>query len=170
MTLKLITAATAEPVTLARAKEHLRVDGATEDALIGDYLRAARDLVERLTGWALQTQTWDLYLDAFPAGDTLTLPRWPLQSVTGAYYTVDTVSEPGRIWLKTGYSWPGDTLQPYNGVRVRFVAGYTSASLVPQNVVNAILLLLGMLYENRELGEQATDLVGRLLPDRVPPA
>jgi uncharacterized phiE125 gp8 family phage protein len=181
MRLKLITPPTAEPVGLDLAKLHLRVDATAEDTLLAGYLAAAREFVERVCGWALMTQTWDLYLDAFPEETELALPRSPLASVTGVYYTalaaveatyssasytVDTASTPGRIVLNDGYSWPADTLVITNGVRVRFVAGYANADLVPAHVVQTLLLLLGMLYETRELGGDAMNLVTRLLPDR----
>ena len=60
------------------------------------------------------------------------------------------------MWLvaggvKSGQSWPGTTLKTAAGVTITFVAGYgaTSAS-VPESIRQAILLLVGHWYENRE--------------------
>lgn len=162
----LITAPADEPVALDDAKLHLRVDIDDDDDLIEALIIAAREYVEAITRRALITQTWDLYLDEFPAGESLALPYPALQSVTGVYYTpdgeseqtfsaddyeVDTVSTPGRIVLASDASWPGDTLTETNGVRVRFIAGYgDDAADVPQAIRQAMLMLIGHWYENRE--------------------
>lgn len=165
MTLKLITAPATEPVTASEAKSHLRVDTTADDTLIGTLITAARQHVENHLRRALITQTWELVMDAFPAGDVIRLPRPPLVSVTSIKYTdedgnestfssaayvVDTDSTKGRVVLKSGETWPSDTLAAANGVRVRYVAGYGEASAVPRPIRQAILLLIGTLYENRE--------------------
>lgn len=66
MPLKLTTAPTVEPVTLAEAKAHLRQDGTDEDALITMLITAARLHAENVCRRAFVTQSWDLYLDSFP--------------------------------------------------------------------------------------------------------
>jgi len=162
---KIYAAPTEEPVSLAEAKLHLRVDISEDDTLIASLITAARELVEQQSWRALVSQTWDLYLDVIPAEAELKLPRPPLVSVTGVYYTpdgsteqtlaasnyaVDAVSQPGRIVLKTGGSWPGDTLSIVNGFKVRYVAGYGAASAVPVRYKQAILLLVGHWYAHRE--------------------
>jgi len=178
MALTLVTAPTAEPITTADAKAHLRVDISDDDDLIDALVVAARRQVELETWRALITQTWKVTLDAFPAGDTLRLPRPPLQSVTHIKYTpkggslttfdsdsyiVDTDSEPGRIVLYSGESWPGDTLQIVNGVEIQFVAGYgDSANDVPQELIQAMLLMIGHWYEHRE--EVVLGSVARSIP------
>lgn len=89
----------------------------------------------------------------------------PIQSVTSVTYTdstglatvvdpttyiVDTDSEPGRIVPVYGQQWPVVQLQPINGVRVRYVAGYGVAANVPQAVKQAMQLLISHWYQNRE--------------------
>lgn len=64
--LNLVTAPTAEPVTLADAKLHLRVNVSDDDALITDALIAGRERVELETGRQLITATWELWMDGFP--------------------------------------------------------------------------------------------------------
>lgn len=165
MALKLVTGPTTEPVSLTEAKLHLRLDIDDDDTLVTALIQTAREEAEQLTRRALITQTWDLVMDDWPASDGITLPLGQLQSVTGVYYTddnavtytlssslylVDTYSEPGRLRLKSGETWPSDSLAAVNGVRVRFVAGYTSASMVPAPIRQAMLLRIGDLYENRE--------------------
>lgn len=165
MALKLITAPATEPVTSAEAKAHLRVDTTADDTLIGTLITVARMHVENHLRRALITQTWELVLDAFPARNVIQLPMPPLASITSIKYTdeaaveatfsstayaVDTDSTRGRVVLKSGESWPSVTLAATSGVRVRYVAGYGAAANVPQAIKQAILLLIGTLYENRE--------------------
>lgn len=166
MALTLITAPSVEPVTTAEAKAQVRVDINDDDTLIAAQIVAARIKAEGFLRRALVTQTWELVMDAFPGDRALEIPLPPLQSVTSIKYTdsngnestfssgdyiVDTDSSPGRVVLKLDASWPGDTLQAANGVRVRFVAGYGNAgSDVPQHMRQAILLMIGHWYENRE--------------------
>lgn len=65
----LVSGPASEPVTLAEAKLHLRVEtGMTDDdTLISALIVAARQVAETITRRALITQTWRLVLDQFPA-------------------------------------------------------------------------------------------------------
>lgn len=65
-TYEMTVAPATEPVTRAEAKLHARIDGTADDDLIDSLVVAARELVERLTGRALITQTWTLTMDAWP--------------------------------------------------------------------------------------------------------
>ena len=88
MSLFLVTAPTKEPVSLADAKTHLRVDVDDENDLIASLIVAAREYVETFTHRALVTQTWDLKLDQFPCrGEAIWLPKPPASSVTSITYT-----------------------------------------------------------------------------------
>jgi uncharacterized phiE125 gp8 family phage protein len=166
MALTLVTGPTVEPISIAEAKDQCRIDITDDDVLIGSLIVAARRVAEMVLRRALITQTWDYVADAFPAGDRLVLPRAPLQSVTSITYVdsddasdtvasgdyqVDTDSVPGRVVLKSGSTWPSVTLRVANGVTVRFVAGYgDDGDDVPQEIRQAMLLMVGHWYENRE--------------------
>lgn len=166
MALVLITPPAVEPVDLLEAKLHLRVDGADDDALILSLIRAAREWCEHFTNRAFITQTWELWLDAWPAESVITIPLPPLQSVVSLKYldedgvehtissddyVVDATSQPGRLALKSTAGWPSTALYPIGGVRLRFTVGYgNSANDVPECVRQAIRLLVGHWYENRE--------------------
>ncbi|GEO27030.1 hypothetical protein AAC03nite_28150 [Alicyclobacillus acidoterrestris] len=65
-------------------------------------------------------------------------------------YVVDIDSEPGRVVPAYGSPWPIVQLQPVNGVRVRYVAGYGGADAVPKSVKQAMQMLVAHWYENRE--------------------
>jgi uncharacterized phiE125 gp8 family phage protein len=110
-------------------------------------------------------------LDAFPAG-ILELPKPPLQSIeevvyidsngveqtlAASAYKVDALTDPGRIAPAYGEVWPTTRAEP-NAVRIRFVAGFgDSSSAVPAPIKQAILLLVGHLFENREAVQSAGD-------------
>jgi uncharacterized phiE125 gp8 family phage protein len=156
-----------EPVSLAEAKLHLRVDGDADDELISSLVIVAREHVEDMTGRALLTQTWDYCLQAFPADkDYIKLPYGKLQSVTSVKWkdsdgTETTMVENtdyivglagdqcGRVFLPDGISWPTDSLYPYNPITVRFVCGWTTAASVPNKIRAAIKMIIADLYSQR---------------------
>jgi uncharacterized phiE125 gp8 family phage protein len=165
MPIRIITPPAIEPLTLAEAKAQCRVDIDEDNALLATLISVARDTCERIAWRAFLTQTIELWLDAWPASNSIALPRPPLQSVTkveyydtadakstlaGTVYSVDAISEPGRLWLKHDQAWPTTALREHNAVCVTYVAGWTNPVDVPQSVRQAMLLLIGHWYENRE--------------------
>jgi hypothetical protein len=100
-----ITPPADEPVDVATAALHLRVDGNAEDALIQLYIAAARANVEEVTGLYLVQQQVRVTFDRFEPREyplpnfdtrgyqpmrrldpTMRLPVWPLQSVDAVQY------------------------------------------------------------------------------------
>lgn len=164
MALKLITAPAAEPVALATAKAHLRVDHNDDDALIGALITAARQAAEDRINRALVTQTWEQVLDAFPAAE-IKLAKPPAQSITSIkyidpagdeqtlasnQYLLDGDTLPGWVLPAYGVTWPA-TLDTANAVRVRFVAGYGAAEAhVPAAIRQWMLIAIGTMYAMRE--------------------
>ena len=169
MALRLISPPATLAVTLVEAKRHLRVDHTDDDLLIVAYLQAIIDHVDGkdgMLGRALVDQTWELVLDAFPENE-IKIPLPPLIAVLSikyddtagneftldpTLYTVDNVKEPG--WVLPDGSWPG-TFDGVNSVRIRYRAGFLDTSsppvtLVPSDIKNAMLLMVGTLYAQRE--------------------
>lgn len=171
----LVTGPETAPVTLAEARAHCRVDSDVDDPLLSALILAA---VSHLDGWSgvlgrcLISQTWRQTFDAF---GVLGLP-FPTETVTAISY-VDPAGSvqmlaptayvlrhvPGGSCVEPapGSAWPlADS--GAEGVAVTFVAGYgPAASDVPAAIRQAILLLVGHWYENREgavLGTVATEL------------
>ena len=66
MALVMTAAPSVEPISLAEAKAHLRIDASDEDALLTSLITAARMFVERTLSLALVTESWSLYLDGWP--------------------------------------------------------------------------------------------------------
>jgi uncharacterized phiE125 gp8 family phage protein len=184
MPLKLFTPPCEEPVSLAEAMAHLRLESG-EDAYLTSLITAARRHCESFQRRAYVTQTWDLYLNLFPPG-CIKIPVPPCQSVMfikykdiagilqtleSTDYLVDSFSEPGLICRACGKSWPA-TYPEINSVQIRFAAGYGTAADVPQEVKHAILLKVADLYEHRGgdegIDKNINDAIESLLwPDRV---
>lgn len=138
----------------------------TGDPIVNALIETAREDAENFTKRALITQTWDLNLDTFPT--VIRIPKPPLVSVThvkyydttgtlqtfsSSSYIVDAPAGPqcleGCISLAPNQSWPSIQTRK-NAVTVRFVAGYGAASAVPESIKQAMKLMIGHLYENRE--------------------
>lgn len=181
MALRLITAPTALPVSLADAKQHLKVEHDADDALITLMLKAAARSAEQELNRALMLQTWELRIDAFPAAE-IALPMPRVQSISAvAYtdpagdeqtlgsslYTLDADLLPGWLFPALGTSWP-DTRDQANAVRITFVSGYgNTPESLPEDVRVWILLHLGASYRNREAfsaGVSVSELPGRFFP------
>lgn len=64
-----VTGPLSEPISIATAKSHLRVDFTDDDNLIAGYITAAREFCEDYTGRAFIAQTFDYTLDDFPRAD-----------------------------------------------------------------------------------------------------
>jgi len=168
MNLKTITAATEEPITLAEAKLHLRVDIDDDDSLIGGLISSARTYVEAFTRRAAASTTYELILDDFPHGYEIVIPKPPLESVTSIKYTdkdgVETTwesskyvvheDEPAVIVPAYSENYPTFTPYPKGAVKIRFVAGYKVSDenpdlVIPDAVKQAMFLLISDWYENR---------------------
>ena len=169
--IEVVTAPATEPLTASDAKTHLRETATGQDTRIALAIESARMAVENFTGRALITRTLSMKLPGFPC--EIILPRAPLASATqvdsvkyvdndgveqtlvlDTDYRVLAPSGPqadhGRIILPYNGSWPTPRGQP-DAVRVQWTAGYaTTASGVPGALREAMLLLIGDAYENRE--------------------
>lgn len=181
MRLSLATGPQAEPITRGEAKDHLRVEVNDDDQLIDSLISAAREVVEATTQRQLMTATWKLWLPRFPLSRyPIVLPLPPLGSVTHVkYYDTDNalqtwatnqyivfkqegpVAMESEIHLAPTLSYPATVTRP-DAVEVQYVAGYgAEGAAVPTALRQAMLLLIGHHYENREavnVGNLTTEL------------
>jgi uncharacterized phiE125 gp8 family phage protein len=161
MGLKVITAPTAEPITLAEAKLHVRANDSTEeDVAIGAMITAAREECEHFLQRTVAPTVLGLYLDAFPDGPIL-LPKGPAISIgqvqyvdadgvatvlSQAYYSLDDAQLEPWILPAFGFEWPA-TRDEANALRVTYTAGFSTC---PPSIKAWILLRIGTLYRMRE--------------------
>ena len=75
MNISILARGSVEPVTLAEAKLHMRVDVSDDKTLIEAMISAARDMVERYTGRTLIYTAYRLIYDVWPYD--IELPRSP---------------------------------------------------------------------------------------------
>ncbi|MDA0780672.1 MAG: head-tail connector protein [Rickettsiales bacterium] len=158
-----VTPPESEPISISKAKDHLRVDHSDEDDYILSLIGSAREFAERFTRRALMTKTVDFKIDEFPI-DVIEVSMPPLQSVSSityidpngelqtwgsSNYIVDTISQPARIAPAYGKVFPSTRCQ-MNAVTIRAIIGYGGSSDIPKEIIQAMLQMIGHLYEHRE--------------------
>jgi len=170
----LVTPPSAEPLTLAEAKTHLRLETSADDAYVTRLITAARVHVEGETRRTLIEQTRRMMVPTFPPGaEPLRLRPLPfLLAVKLSYLADDDVETDTEIvsprygaskddpWVipPIGQDWPTDLAEREDAVRVDFKCGYGPAGTdVPETLRQAMLLVIGSLYENRE-----TEVIGTI--------
>ena len=158
-----------EPLTVAEAKLHLRVDISDDDAYIGTLITAAREWVESYLDRTLITTQLILRAAEFPTEElelarppmvasgtatavviTYTLADTTTATLSTALYRVDRTTTPGNVAPIINGTWPSDVIEDANAVAVTYWAGYgpTSAS-VPATIRHAMLMLIGHWYDRR---------------------
>ncbi len=171
-----------EPVTLAEAKAFLSLplrspaDDA-EDALLQQFIAAARVQAELAQGRDIVPKQWDLSLDYF--FDYAVELRAPLISVELVRYTdsngavttltenvdyiVDANKQPGRILPAYNKFWPVFTARPSSAVLVRFNSGFDLSDPFwlddGQAVKNGMSYLISSWFNNRLPFEMGTGVM-----------
>lgn len=148
-------------VTYADAVARLRLDDdADEQTDVEAMIASATAQIDGPAGWlgrSLGLQVLEARFDAF-SGDDIRLPCGPVvtllsaswlaadgREVTGQVADLDAIDD--RLWPDSGmYPWVGCSLKP-EAIRVRYRAGYER---VPAPIVDAILLMVGHAYRNRD--------------------
>lgn len=165
-----VTQPTVEPVSLADAKLHLRIDTTAEDSLIVALIGAAREWCEAYSRRTFVHTQWRMSLDGFSAD--IRLPRPPVATAAGfttveisyvstdtmgslvlpaGQYRVDRSSTPGVLRPLYGQTWPPHLID-FNSVTATWWAGYGSdGTKVPKVVSPAVLMVAAHLWQNREM-------------------
>jgi uncharacterized phiE125 gp8 family phage protein len=157
MSLLLIVAPAAEPLSVEDARAFLKLDATEDDALLQALIVAARMHVEAATRRFLVTQTWRCGFGVIPRGGVLSLPVAPVQAVAAvrlverpgdpvglatADWTADLAASPPRVRL-------GGRPARLGGVEVDAVAGFGPPAAVPPALCQAIRVLVASWYEDR---------------------
>ena len=148
---KMTVAPATEPVTLSEAKAHARIDSSADDTLVTNLIIGARQWVEKYTGRALITQTWQMWFDLWPAAaegwrdglhegpvsglqqiNYVSLPRAPLQSVSSVQYYDE--SDNAATWAASNYYV--DTVHEPGRLALRSGATWP----VPSRLANGIVI------------------------------
>jgi uncharacterized phiE125 gp8 family phage protein len=168
-----------EPITLAEAKQFVRVEHDDDDDVITALIAGARIHVETQTRRALITQSWRLTRDVWPAAGCVALLPAPVRTLDAvrvyksdgttlaldlAGFTLDKSDAPARLLLTN--SVPPAPERPAAGIEIDITSGYGDAGEhVPEPLRQAIRLLVAHWYENRGLIAVGNEVA--LLPQSV---
>lgn len=161
-----------EPISLAEAKAHLRVEHADEDMQIQSFITTSRLQIEGALGLAMIEQKWSVFLDTWPRSGTVTLPLHPVQSLDAirlhdggggvtdlpisAFYLDGAVGN-ARISLPRRHALPSPG-RGASGIEIAITAGFgPDRDDVPNPIRHALLLLVAHWYENREPNDSNTE-------------
>lgn len=184
MAVKVITAPSAEPITLAQVKMNLRIVLDDEDDDIERMIVTARQMAEGRLNRALMPQVLEFAADQFCA--QIKVPRPPLRALTSvkyidsdgveqtldpAGYLLDDYVDPPTIAAAYGSPWPA-TRARGAAVKVRYDAGYADAASIPAPIIQWMHLAIGSMYENREAfinGSISQQLAGDFFQQLIQP-
>ena len=164
--LEIVDAPATTPVTLAEVKAQLRIDHTDEDGLLDRLIAVATAYVDvqGALGHAIIEQKWAQWLGPNPS-QAVKLILGPVSGVNAVkYYDADGVLQTDTlgnyevigtqfasyVQPADGFTWP-TTQQRADAIRIEYTIGYgDAASDIPATIRQALLLLIGHWYENRE--------------------
>tara|TARA_R110000823_G_scaffold17068_1_gene54297 strand:+ start:1963 stop:2568 length:606 start_codon:yes stop_codon:yes gene_type:complete len=154
-------------VSLDEAKTHLRIVGNDDDAYITNLIFAARDTFENYTNTLPLLTSCFMFADAWFEISTLYFSPLPnsgkaivnqisyydaddvQQILPTTEYIVDASHSPIRIGLSQKGKLPALSGR-INQVEVAYEVGTKKVNEIPNGVKQAILILVGQWYENRQ--------------------
>jgi len=156
MIYNLITPSVTLPISLADAKEHLRITHGIHDDMIESLIWGAARQFENRSNEVLSAQTWDLTLYQAEVLERVQFFKFPVTSITSvSYYDGDdsaqSVSSDDYTLFKNGkpasiiFDSVPTTYDRDDSMTIRFVAGYTT---LPYDIELALLAKIFRLYEN----------------------
>ena len=156
----LLAGPAAEPLTLAEAKQFVRIEHDDDDDVITALIAGARIHVEAATRRALMTQSWRVILDCWPASGRLALLPVPLVSVDavrirnhdGSAQTIDVASltiDKAAAPATLAFTAPPAPVRTVGGIEIDITCGYGGAEDVPEPLRQAIRMLVAHWYDNR---------------------
>ena len=163
-----ITKNESQIVSTSEAKTHLRVSTSADDDYIQNLIFAATEQIEKYINCVILeaacvqwcdtwTDTLELYYSPLINSRSLTVTHIKyyddndtLQTWDAANYVVDNVHTPARIGIKANLDYPtvSERIAP---IIITYTSGYSSVSQVPADIKQAILIMVGQWYENRQV-------------------
>lgn len=153
--LRLVTPPATEPVSLAQAKQFLRIEHTADDDAVLRAIFAARRAAEHYLKQALLPQTWD-YTVANPCGVRVELPFGPAQSITNITLTTEagamsTMNVANYRLTVDGFAVLFDPSVSIEKLTVRYVAGIaTIVSDLPVTLLQGMLHHIAVMVEQRD--------------------
>lgn len=158
-----------EPVSVAEARAHLRIDHEDDDQWIASAISASRAHIERIQNRACMRQTWRLYAPSFDAlfsDGAVALPVNPVLDAAdvGIEY-IDTAGATvpfdsgglilvrgrvARVALAPDAVAPSDIADRGDAVMLTWVAGHADAADVPPETRLAIMEHVAQNWHNRD--------------------
>ncbi len=151
----------AEAVSLARAKQYLRVEHNEDDGLIRMLISAACQRAESITGMQLMEQDWRLFvspsqrieLPIVPVRSVLQVriinPAGIAQTLNPADYQLISIGHQ-RAWLVPASSWPS-LANRRDAMQIDVRCGLASQpDELDDAILNWLLLRVGTAYEQRQ--------------------
>lgn len=175
----LLTAPAVEPLTLAEAKEFLRLEHVDDDGLLASLIVGARGHVEAATRRALITQVWRHVADAWPDSGCIEVWPAPLRAVDaarvyrsdGATLAIDPdafiadLARAPAVLAFTARALPAPE-RTKAGIEIDLRVGYGDAATdVPEPLRQAMRLLIAHWYENRGLVARSESVAA--LPETI---
>lgn len=149
-----------EPILIQDLKIYLKIDEeeTVEDDLLSMMITSAREYCEVYTGRSLASKAIEYGIDSFST--QIRLPYGPVASVQSIKYKDSSGTETvmtentdylvdvdgGRVVLPNGKTWPCFSPYPYDPIKI----AYTVGAFTPEGCKQAMLLLIGHWYANRE--------------------
>lgn len=149
-----------EVISLAVAKDHLKVDGDDENELISSYIDAAIEHAENYTGISIKEALYEYRFSSFPS--EFLFKTNPVQSIDSIVYldennaeqTLDAskyeLVQTDRYFSTIIFEDDLPTLAASQKAVIINVSTGFEESKTPAVIKSAILLILGALYENRQ--------------------
>lgn len=150
-------------VDVEEVARFLRIDISNEElASVSNLIMAATDVVENYTQRSLLTQKWELGINVLPS--RIRLPRPPVQKIEKievGTFVVDSSSY--KLYDENMLVCSFEMSNVNDDIVVTYVAGYGESEDIPSDIRQAIVMLAGYMYENREGSEVLPAVVKELL-------
>jgi uncharacterized phiE125 gp8 family phage protein len=165
-----------EPVTLPELKQHARIDLDTDDILLTQLIKTAREYCEKATHTALIHQKWLASYDRVDIkGREIDVKHGMLHAIARVTF-YDKLDQPiqlnpanyrishHRIIFSSEFQIPNN-IRDHDALEIVYTVGYGATGIdVPYPLCQAIKMLAAFWYENRESDATPFTVQSLLLP------